>query len=86
MLDGAHPDIKVVASSLDPAAKEKAQAMLITEKGAKLAKASHRTARVTTVNFLECEELGTGQTRRCGTCKFLYALLRQEPGDDKEGG
>ena len=69
LLDGTHPEIKVVASSLDPAAKEKAQAMFITEKGGKPAKASHRTARITAVNFLECEELGTGQPRRCGTCK-----------------
>ena len=42
--------------------------MFVT-KGGKLVKASHRTARVTAVNFLECEELGTGQPRRCGTCK-----------------
>ena len=41
---------------MDLAAKEKAQAMFVT-KGGKLAKASHRTARVTAVNFLEREEL-----------------------------
>merc|ERR1711867_232504 len=40
LLDGAHPDIKVVTSSLDPAAKEKAQATFVT-KGGKLAKTSH---------------------------------------------
>ena len=69
LLDGAHPDIKVVASLLDPAAKEKTQATFITKKGGKPAKASHRTARITAVNFLECKELGTGQPHCCGTCK-----------------
>ena len=69
LLDGAHPEIKVIAKALNPAAKEKAQATFITRKGGKPAKVSHRTARVTTVNFLECEELGTGRPRGCGTCK-----------------
>merc|ERR1711867_64558 len=50
LLASAHPDIKVVASSLDPAAKEKAQATFVTEKGGKLAKASHGTPRITAVN------------------------------------
>ena len=68
MLDGAHPNIKIVASSLDPAAKEKAQGTFVT-KGGKPAKTSHRTAWITAVNFLGCEELGTGQPRHCGTCK-----------------
>ena len=43
LLDGAHPDIKVVASSLNPAAKEKAQATFVT-KGSKPPKTSHGTA------------------------------------------
>ena len=58
----------MVTSSLNPAAKEKAQARFVT-KGGKPPKTSHGTTRITAVNFLECEELGTGQPRRCGTCK-----------------
>lgn len=61
LLDGAHPDVKLVASSLNLAAKEKAQATFATEgwwrRARKPAKARHRTARVTAVDFLECEEL-----------------------------
>ena len=44
LLDGAHPDIKVIANSLNPAAKEKARAMFITRKSCKPPKVSHRTA------------------------------------------
>ena len=69
MLDGAHPKIKEAAYGLNPGAKEKSRATFITRKGGKRAKDSHWTARITAVNFLECEELGTGQPRCCGTCK-----------------
>ena len=54
LLDGAHPEIKEVTYSLNPAAKEKSRATFITRKGGKRAKVSHRTARITAVNFLEC--------------------------------
>merc|ERR1711867_292140 len=69
LLDGAHPKIKEAAYGLNPAAKEKTRATFIMRKGSKPPKVSHRTARITVVNFLECEELGTGQPRHCGTCK-----------------
>ena len=70
LLDGSHPEIKVVAKALNPLEKEKTRATLIMRKGGKPVKISHRTSRVTAVNFLECEELGTGQPRQCGTCKM----------------
>ena len=44
LLDGARPDIKVIAKSLNPAAKEKSRATFITRKGSKPPKVSHRTA------------------------------------------
>ena len=69
LLDGSHPNIKVIANYLNPAAKEKSRGTFITRKGSKPPKVSHRTARVTTVDFLECEELGTGQPQPCGTYK-----------------
>ena len=43
LLDGAHPDIKVIANSLNSAAKEKTRANFITRKGSKPPKVSHRT-------------------------------------------
>ena len=69
LLDGAHPDIKVFARSLNPATKEKTRATFISRKSCKPPKVSHRTVQITAVNFLECEELGTGQPRHRGTCK-----------------
>ena len=50
LLDGAHPEIKLAASSLDPAAKEKVQATFATNMGDKPAKASHQPAQITAVN------------------------------------
>ena len=69
LLDGSHPEIKVVANHLSPEAKEKSRGTFITRKGIKPPKVSHRIVRVTTFDFMECEELGTGQPRRCTTCK-----------------
>ena len=65
LLDGSHPEIKVGANYLSPEAKEKSRGTFITRKGIKKPpKVSHRTSRVTTFDFLECEEMGTGQPRR----------------------
>ena len=62
LLDGSHPEIKVTSNYLSPDAKEKSRGTFITRKGIKKPpKVSHRTARVTTFDFLECEEMGTGQ-------------------------
>ena len=44
LLDGAHPDIKVIANSLNPATKEKTRATFISRKSCKPPKVSHRTA------------------------------------------
>ena len=40
---------------------------------------------VTVVNFLECEELGTGQPRHCGTCKSCTCCsVRSQEDENKE--
>merc|ERR1711872_933937 len=60
LLDGSHPEIKVMASYLSPDAKEKSRGTFITRKGfKKQPKVSHRTSRVATFDFLECKEPGT---------------------------
>ena len=43
LLDGSHPEIKVIPSYLSPAAREKTRANFSTRKGSKPPKVSHRT-------------------------------------------
>ena len=73
----------MTTSYLSPDAREKSRGTFITRRGfKKQPKVSHGTSRVTTFDFLECDELGTVgiQGRATGGDDFNDDLASSEAG------